>query len=124
MNRYEYWLMSITIVLGIFFKTMFIIIHSHVWTRGGYAGLNDKLEPHEVDKFISHIIAESSFLVLFYISMLEPLTVKYTNFHYTHETKLIFASTFVGSVLYGITGYIRRLKNTHHDKEDDNKHGS
>lgn len=123
MSEYEYWHIGITIYLGIFFKVIFTVIHSHVWTRGGYAGLNQKLEPHEVDKFISHVLAEGSFLVLLYISMLEPLTVKYTNFHYTYETKLIFASTFVGSVLYGVGGYVSKLlKQQKHDKHEAENH--
>lgn len=124
MIEYEYWHLVITLYLGVFFKVIFVIIHSHVWTRGGYAGLNQKLEPHEVDKFISHVLAEGSFLVLLYISMLEPLTVKYTNFHYTYETKLIFASTFVGSVLYGVTGYISRLKKRYDEKNEPENHVS
>ncbi len=125
MLEYEYYLLCITITLGLFFKVIFIIIHSHVWTRGGYAGLNQKLEPHEVDKFISHILAEGSFLVLFYISMLEPLTVKYTNFHYTYETKFIFGSTFVGSILYGVGGYIKqKLKRNQDERHEPENHVS
>lgn len=127
MIEYEYWHLILTIYIGLFFKVIFVIIHSHVWTRGGYAGLNQKLEPHEVDKFISHVIAEGSFLVLYYISMLEPLTVKYTNFHYTYETKLIFGGSFVGSVLYGVSGYLSKLKKKqHHENErhEPENHGS
>ncbi len=121
MNEYEYYLIGLTVYIGLFLKVVFVIIHSHVWTRGGYAGLNLKLEPHEVDKFISHVLAEASFLVLFYISMLEPLTAKYTNFHYGNETKWIFGSTFVGSVVYGVGGYLRKLfKYRKQDHENEN----
>jgi hypothetical protein len=87
-----------------FFCTIFIVIHSHIWTRKGYAGINDILELHEVDKFIAHVLAEASFVALFVICMLEPLVYKYMNFNVTLGTKAMFSMTFLGSGAYMFFG--------------------
>lgn len=71
MTEFEYWHLGITIGMTAAFCIIFIIIHSHVWTRGGYEGVNKQLEDHEVDKFIAHVLSESSFIALFLIAMLE-----------------------------------------------------
>ena len=94
MNEYEIVHIVITSTMTAFFCTIFIVIHSHVWTRGGYEGKDHTLELHEVDKFVTHILAEASFVSLFVICMLEPLVVKHMRFIYTTETKVMFTLAF------------------------------
>jgi len=117
MNEYEYWHLAITIEMTLFFKVIFIIIHSHVWTRDGYAGLNHKLEDHEVDKFIAHVISESALIAFFLMGMLEPLILKYSQFRYTSETKIILGGAFAGSGIWAVFG--NRIKKF--VKQEDNE---
>lgn len=115
MNEYEYWHLGITISLNMIFIIIFIVMHSHVWTREGYAGLNLKLEDHEVDKFVAHVISEVSLISFILISMLEPLIMKYTGFRYTAETKIILGAAFAGSGIWAIFG--NRMKKMVKDKD-------
>lgn len=105
MTEFEYWILGIAIGFAVSFMAIFIIIHSHVWTKNGYSGLNGKLEDHEVDKFINHVLSEGSFVALFLFCILDPLLVYNFNFAYGTETKVVFGVSFVGSGLYTLLGH-------------------
>ena len=120
MEEFEYWLLGIAITFTIMLIVIFSIIHSHVWTKNGYAGLNEKLEDHEVDKFINHVLSEGSFIALVLFCLLDPLLVYNLNYKFSIETKVIFGSTFVGSGAYTIIGQMLKNKKSkdRHDNHD------
>lgn len=118
MDEFEYWLLGIAISFTLILIVIFCIIHSHVWTKNGYAGLNLKLEDHEVDKFISHVLSEGSFVALVLFCLLDPLLVYNLNYKYSIETKVLFGSTFIGSGAFTIIGQI--LKNIKAKDKHDN----
>lgn len=121
MTEFEYWVMGVCISMTIMLVVIFCIIHSHVWTKNGYAGLNGKLEDHEVDKFINHVLSEASLVILFVFCMLDPLLVFHLHYQYSVETKIIFGSTFVGSGLYTILGQRLKDAKTKHIHESKNE---
>lgn len=104
MSEYEYWHIGITISWNIILVIVFVVMHSHVWTREGYEGINEKLEDHEVDKFVAHVISEVSLISFILLSMLEPLIMKHLAFRYTAETKIILGVAFGGSGIWAIFG--------------------
>lgn len=120
MEEFEYWLLGIAIGFTVVAITIFVVIHSHVWTKNGYAGLNLKLEDHEVDKFISHVLSEGSFIALVLFCLLDPLLVYNLRYSYSIETKVIFGSTFLGSGAYTIFSQI--LKNNKYKDKHNNEH--
>lgn len=115
MTEFEYWEFGILIGLDVVMVTIFTIIHSHVWTKNGYAGVDKILDDREVDKFIAHVLAETSVICLFTICMLEPMTSQHHKFLYTLDTKFFFAALFLGSGLY--TAAKKTIKDKFSDKD-------
>jgi hypothetical protein len=83
---------------------VFVVIFSHVWTRKGYEGLDDRLELHEVDKFYTHIISAASFLTLDAMAIWEPI-IKH---EISWEWKVVFSGGFLGSGAYVILAGIKK----------------
>lgn len=100
--------------LDLVFILAFVRIHTTPTIQRGYAGTDQTLDDSEVDKFISHVLAECSLICLFTICLLEPMLFKHLNYKYDDTTKLIFGATFCGSVAYAIAKHTvkARIKTT------------
>ena len=122
MQEYDYWHLGITIGVTAIFVGILFFLHTSVWVKGGYMGMNRILELHEVDKLIAHVLAEGSFIAVFVICMLEPLVAKYQKFNIPDTTKLVFGLTFAGSGLYVLFGGTVRKWVAHQAKTDDDAH--
>lgn len=116
MGEYEYWHIGFTFTYILTLIIISIAMHSHVWTRNGYAGINTILEDHEVDKFIAHVISEISLITFILITLLEPIIKMHLNFTYTWETKAILGTAFAGSGIWAIFGN-KIKKITSHEKD-------
>jgi hypothetical protein len=101
------------IVLMLFTMTLIIIFFTNVWIRGGYAGLNDKLEPHEVKLIFTHGVGALSILALEYMMVNSQLDVKPIPIAFAY----IFGSLLGGSGFVIVTEFLNKSKS---EKSTDN----
>ncbi len=94
------------IVLMLFTMTLIVIFFTNVWIRGGYAGLNDKLEPHEVKLIFAHGVGAISILALEYMMVNSQLDVKQIPLTFAY----IFASLLGGSGFVIVTEFLNKVK--------------
>lgn len=110
MSEFEYWYIGFVASSTALFATVFIVLHSHVWIRNGYAGKNKILELPEVDRFVAHVISEASLVMLWLITTVEPLVFLHMNFTYPKESKYLLFFTFLGSGVYiAFRSHIRKI---------------
>lgn len=116
MTVFEIAYTSIVILFVAFMSTIFIIVHSHVWVRGGYAGKNGILELPEVDRFIAHIITEASLVSTVLIIGLSPLVKSHLNYEF--EPQFVW-----GIVSFGLGGGVyvalKKRQAIKHDEDHD-----
>lgn len=116
MTPFEIVYVGVIVAFVAFLSTMFIIVHSHVWVRGGYAGKNQILELPEVDRFIAHIVTEASLISTVLIVGLSPLVKSHLNYEF--EPQFVW-----GIVSFGLGGGVYvALKKRHaakHEEEHD-----
>lgn len=113
MTQFDYWYMGFIGAATAFLCIVFVVVHSHVWVRNGYMGLNGVLELPEVDRFVAHIISEAGLVCFFLMCMLEPLVRKYIGFEFGYDSKIGMLSFSVGAGLY--VALKKKLKLTEND---------
>ncbi len=101
------------IVLMLFTMTLIIIFFTNVWIRGGYAGLNDKLEPHEVKLIFTHGVGAISVVALEYMMVVSQLSIPQIPIAFAY----IFASLLGGSGFVIATEFFKNIKR---EKSTDN----
>lgn len=110
MTEFEYWLLGTMIGLDLLMVWAFVRLHTTPKIMDGYAGEDRILNDQEIDKLVSHLLAESSLIILSTMTFLEPMLYKYLNYKYEDTTKLIFGATFCGSVAYAIAKHTMKSK--------------
>lgn len=102
MTEFEYWYVAMVIVSTAFFCTVFVSLHTHVWVRKGYEGLDEKLELTEIDRFVAHVISEVCLIFYYIVVMTEPMIKMHFDFLFPADSKIGFIAGFVGSAAYMI----------------------
>lgn len=100
MSEFEYWYIGMVSISTALFSTVFIVLHSHVWVRNGYSGINQVLELNEVDRFVAHVISEVCLVMMWLLITFEPLIYVHTQYQVSLESKLMLSGGFLGSGLY------------------------
>jgi len=112
MTSFDYWYVGFIISTTMLFSIIFIVLHTHVWVRNGYAGKNKILEPHEVDKLVAHIIAEACLVMLWLVVVIEPLVYLHYRWTFSWDSKALIAGGFLGSGIYiAFKGKIHKVLN-------------
>jgi hypothetical protein len=102
MTEFEYWYVSLVIASTAFFCTVFVSLHTHVWVRKGYEGLDEKLDLMEIDRFVAHVMSEVCLVFYYIVVMIEPLVKVHFNFVFPTDSKAGFVLGFIGSAAYMI----------------------
>ncbi len=101
------------IILMLFTMILIIIFFTSIWIRGGYAGLNKKLEPHEVKLVFTHGIGAISILALEYMMVNSQLAVPQIPMVFAY----IFTSLLTGSGFVIASEFLNKTKS---EKSTDN----
>ena len=99
----------------LFISAVFISLFTHAWTRGGYAGKNKILEPHEVTLFVAHIVAAIGVVAFVSMAFIEPLLIAYLNRQYGWDSKGGALAIAIGS---GAVAVFKKRIVKSYDKED------
>lgn len=99
----------------LFISAVFISLFTHAWTRGGYAGKNRILEPHEVTLFVAHIISAIGVVTFIGMAFIEPLLIVYLNREYGWDSKGGALAIAIGS---GAVAVFKKRIVKSYDKED------
>lgn len=103
----------------LFISAVFISLFTHAWTRGGYAGKNKILEPHEVTLFVAHIVSAIGVVTFVAMCFIEPLLIVYLNREYGWDSKGGALAIAIGSGAVAV--FKKRITRSSYDKEDETK---
>jgi hypothetical protein len=100
----------------LFISAVFISLFTHAWTRGGYAGKNKILEPHEVTLFVAHIVSAIGVVTFVAMCFIEPLLIVYLNREYGWDSKGGALAIAIGSGAVAV--FKKRIIKTY-DKDEE-----
>lgn len=100
----------------IFLSIVFISLFTHAWVKGGYAGKNKILEPHEVTLFVAHIVSAIGVVTFVAMVLIEPLLIVYLNREYGWDSKGGALAIAIGS---GAVAVFKKRITRSYDKDQE-----
>jgi len=102
MTQFEYCYLAFIIVATVGIRIDQIYTSNRVWVKGGYEGLNRKLELHEVTLYRSHQVIDLFVWVLVILILWDPLLREKMNWVTPWDTKLLCGAAIGLTEAYGV----------------------
>lgn len=102
MTEFEYYYLFFIIIATVGIRIDQIITSNKVWVKGGYEGLNKRLELHEVTLYRNHQVVDLFVWILVIVILWEPLLKEKMNWVTPWDTKLLCASVIGLTEAYAV----------------------